>query len=212
MLRKFVGIILLGLLIAFLSIGIFYYFYLKIYETTIISGKYELLEIGMTKEATLDALNRMGIKSVYPTVNRYTKIVVGKGDISKLSNAEGIQVIDHTGFVIYVKFRDDLVSDLSFTVHVPEAVKHKYSIGQTRKSVFQELEFLGASRNLEAFNYIPGDRIAIISNMSDADRVFILRYDSWQFQGLRDYPSNTSLHFEDGKLKRIVELYSYSSE
>jgi hypothetical protein len=200
---------------------------------TIDSGQYGYLNIGASKEATLDALERADQRGVAPVVDPPIHLVNPKrADLDVLRNATGIAVTaEEHPIALRIEFEGDMVgSSRPNFGEYPYIPRYPYSgpalLAQMQVRIYRGLDHAGVFDVIASFK--TEQKIEVDAFVAGYDKMrhteakpwlgeyrgLLLANDAWRFEGLKDevwYPARGSaveLHFRQGKLAEIVHRLS----
>ena len=147
-------------------------------QQVITKGAFWGMQIGDSKQAVIEQLQRLGIQHVWPDVVPQIRVFAAK-DLPRLRNADA--VILFPGYV-RVTFSGDQVRAIQVLPSVKPPWRARLEAAKMRDEVFAVFaEMLKHDKRLAAGNYSPAARGVNLAALSDSDRQLLVSHDAWEF-------------------------------
>lgn len=176
----------------------------------IVSGGLDGINIGMTKQEVFDLLRkRNNVDHVLPKLRN--RITVNSGNLEDIEKLSGNDRIDVAGpwFYANVLFIDGRVENIR-EAPINEGEDIGIRIGMSMEDFLVAMRpILKNNKLFRMSNSIKNSRwivTTLASDVDDDDRKFLFSKDAWHFGGTDGY-STTLLHFDEGRLGKIVYAY-----
>lgn len=174
---------------------------------TVTTDSFRGLEIGASKQATLEAIARLGTRIVEPRPAVNFEISNKNiDDLHLVERVDGIRLMDYRGFSIDLKIENDAVSKIRRSV--PAKENAWFREGDKNSDVKQKLvSLLSENSNLVLIpiifldNYTPVN----LSERSEQIPELLRRYDAWTFEVASEKPRGAiyDVYFKDDHLSKV---------
>ena len=204
-------------------------------ETKVItSGNYGPLEIGDTKQETMDkASKHVEIKFIRPIVSE--KIYIespDNSDLKKLDTENGIVIwVNKDPQPLRVEFLDNKVAktwgasnkciaskeSMNIACRKTSSINQEIHTGNSRAEVYEVVTKNKNGVSIQVGNFVPGYQQFRIGQSTDIDlyKELLLKNNAWEFTGLKTlskyqdpFYSRISLYFQSERLAKIIHWSS----
>lgn len=179
-----------------------------LFETkTVSQGTYRGLEIGATREVTLDAIRLLGANGVVPIPAE--SFIVARAnirDVARIEGLEGIRLTNYRGLSIDLFFKEKQVVRVRRSV--PAKDNEWFHEGESVIDVGKKLEeVLTSDESLVAFPivYYEGNGWVDLNQPNSEILHDLDRYSAWKFEVAHDKPAGAlfEVFFANDRLARI---------
>jgi hypothetical protein len=172
-----------------------------------LKGAYRGLEIGATKQSTLEKIRKLEVRAIKPIPTEMFNITKANiEELKQISAVDGIRLTNYSGLAIDLFFKQNQVTLIRRSVPVKDNTW--FQEGETQADVVKKLtELLMSNGDLSVFPmvYYEGDGWVDLSK-STPDALNILnKYGAWTFEVTQDKPAgaNFEVLFSGDSLLRI---------
>lgn len=171
------------------------------------NGAYRGLEIGATKQSTLESIRKLGVRTIKPIPTEMFNVTKANIDeLKRVHDVGGVRLTNYSGLAIDLFFKQNQVSLIRRSV--PAKDNAWFQEGEAQADVVKKLtELLASNGDLSVFPmvYYEGDGWVDL-NKSTSDVLNILSsYGGWTFEITQDKPAGATceIFFSGDSLVRV---------
>ena len=171
------------------------------------NGTYRGLEIGATKQSTLESIRKLGVRAIKPVPTEMFNVTKANiEELKRVNDVDGIRLTNYSGLAIDLFFKQNQITLIRRSV--PAKDNAWFQEGEPQADVVKKLtELLKSNGDLSVFPmvYYEGDGWVDLSKSTTAALNILSKYGAWTFEITQDKPAGATseILFNGDSLVRI---------
>lgn len=171
------------------------------------NGTYRGLEIGATKQSTLESILKLSVSAIKPVPTEMFNVTKANiGELKRIRDVDGIRVTNYSGLAIDLFFKQNQVTLIRRSV--PAKDNDWFKEGETQADVLKKLtELLVSQDEISVFPivYYEGNGWVDLSKSKPEVLNVLNKYGGWTFEIIQDKPAGATceVFFSGDSLVRI---------